>query len=88
MLTEEVIAWTAAHELVPYDDGVCVVAPSPEGIAAGLRSLLANPERSRAMGALGREHVVTNYGWPSVAQRMEDLYRSIMESGTRERPGR
>jgi hypothetical protein len=28
-LTQEVIAWTAEHELVPYDDGVCVVEPSP-----------------------------------------------------------
>ncbi|MFL6240999.1 MAG: DUF885 family protein [Actinomycetes bacterium] len=29
-LTEEAIAWTAEHELVPYDDGVCVVERSPE----------------------------------------------------------
>ena len=29
-LTQEVIRWTAEHELVPYNDGVCVVAPSPE----------------------------------------------------------
>jgi hypothetical protein len=28
-LTREVIAWTAERGLVPYDDGVCVVEPSP-----------------------------------------------------------
>jgi hypothetical protein len=28
-LTEEAIAWTAEHRLVPFDDGVCVVEPAP-----------------------------------------------------------
>jgi glycosyltransferase involved in cell wall biosynthesis len=75
-------------EIVRDVDAGLVVEPSPDGIAAGLRRLLSDPERSRAMGALGREHVVANYGWPSVAQRMEGLYRSIVETRTRERPGK
>jgi hypothetical protein len=29
-LTAEVIAWTAEHQLVPYDDGECLVGPAPE----------------------------------------------------------
>ena len=29
-LTEEVIAWTAEHRLVPYGDGSCRVGPAPE----------------------------------------------------------
>jgi hypothetical protein len=29
-LTEEVIAWTREHDLVPYHDGVCLVGPAPE----------------------------------------------------------
>jgi len=62
-----------------------VVEPSPDGIAAGVTGLLSNPARSRAMGELGREHVIANFGWPSVAGRMEDLYRSIV--GT-QRPDR
>lgn len=62
-----------------------VVEPSPDGIAAGLTGLLSDPARSRAMGERGREHVIANYGWPSVAGRMEDLYRSIV--GT-QRPAR
>jgi glycosyltransferase involved in cell wall biosynthesis len=73
-------------EIVRDVDAGLVVEPSPDGIAAGLRRLLSDPERSRAMGALGREHVVANYGWPSVAERMEGLYRSIMETRTTERP--
>ncbi len=51
-----------------------VVKPSPEGIEAGLKSLLSDPVLSRAMGAIGREHVIANYGWPSVARRMEGGY--------------
>ncbi len=63
-----------------------VVEPSPEGIAAGLESLLADPARSQAMGAIGREHVIANYGWPSVARRMEGLYQSISEARRRGQP--
>jgi hypothetical protein len=29
-LTAEVRAWTAEHQLVPYDDGECLVGPAPE----------------------------------------------------------
>jgi len=29
-LTAEVIAWTAEHDLVPYNDGECQVGPAPE----------------------------------------------------------
>jgi hypothetical protein len=29
-ITAEVIAWTAEHGLVPYDDGECLVGPAPE----------------------------------------------------------
>ncbi|HVX46800.1 MAG TPA: DUF885 family protein [Mycobacteriales bacterium] len=29
-LTAEVIAWTAEHDLVPYQDGECLVGPAPE----------------------------------------------------------
>ncbi len=29
-MTEEVIAWTREHDLVPYHDGECLVGPAPE----------------------------------------------------------
>jgi glycosyltransferase involved in cell wall biosynthesis len=73
-------------EIVRDVDAGLVVEPSPDGIAAGLSRLLSNPGRSRAMGELGRQHVIAHYGWPSVACRMEDLYRSIVQTRT-ERPG-
>ena len=43
---------------------------------------------SRAMGEIGRQHVIANYGWPSVARRMEGLYRSILEARAKARLGK
>jgi len=59
-----------------------VVDPSPAGIASGLNSLLGDVVASRAMGEAGRSHVVAYYSWPAVAQRMEDLYRSILAANS------
>src|SRR6185369_1569836 len=52
-----------------------VVEPSPEGIASGLRSLLADAETRREMGRRGRDVVVANYSWSSIAERMTNLNR-------------
>ncbi|MBI3199818.1 MAG: glycosyltransferase [Rhodospirillales bacterium] len=60
-----------------------VVDPAPAAIAAGLSSLLADAARSRAMGETGRALVVEQYGWPTIARRMEALYRSFAAAGGR-----
>ena len=54
-----------------------VVDPTPAAIAQGLGILLADAQRSRAMGETGRTLVVEQYGWPAIAGRMEALYRSL-----------
>lgn len=59
-----------------------VVDPSPAGIARGLATLLADPGSSRAMGEVGRQHVVAHYGWQAVAKLMEDLYRTVLASNS------
>ncbi|MDP1967464.1 MAG: glycosyltransferase [Reyranella sp.] len=58
-----------------------VVEPAPAAIAEGLNVLLADAARSRAMGETGRALVVEHYGWPTIARRMEALYRSLGEAG-------
>lgn len=58
-----------------------VVEPAPAAIAEGLNALLADAARSRAMGETGRALVVEHYGWPTIARRMEALYRSLGEAG-------
>ncbi len=47
-------------------------------LAAQLQSLLASPARRAELGAAGRELVVTRYGVPAVAERLEAIYRSVV----------
>jgi phosphatidylinositol alpha-mannosyltransferase len=49
-------------------------------LAAGIAELLDDPALRADWGARGREVVVERYAWPIIAQRVEDLYREIMES--------
>ena len=65
-------------EIVRETGAGTVVEASPEAIAAGLNAMLADAGRSRAMGEAGRAVVVERYGWPTIARRMEDLYRSVL----------
>jgi glycosyltransferase involved in cell wall biosynthesis len=57
-----------------------VVAATPQAIASGLNALLGDPPAARAMGEAGRTHVMAHYGWPSVAERMEKLYETILSA--------
>jgi glycosyltransferase involved in cell wall biosynthesis len=65
-------------EIVRAAEAGIVVEPSPEGIAGGLRSLLRDVEARRAMGRRGRDVVVADYSWRSIAERMTKLYREIV----------
>ena len=65
--------------LVDYD------GESPEdaerfrsGLAAAVNELLADPDRTAAMGRAGRERTVTAYGWDAIAARTVQLYRSLL----------
>lgn len=55
-----------------------VVEPTPNAIAGGLNRLLSDESAGRAMGELGRSHVIAHYSWSAVARRMEELYRSVL----------
>jgi glycosyltransferase involved in cell wall biosynthesis len=65
--------------------GGLVVEGNAGAIAGGLNRLVEDRTAARAMGEAGRVHVGLHYGWPSVAERMERLYESILASG--KRPG-
>ncbi len=71
-------------EIVRDTQAGLVVDPTPAAIAAGLRSMFADPERCRQQGEAGQRHVIDHYGWPAVARRMAELYRSIASAA---RPG-
>ena len=71
-------------EIVREAGAGMVVEATPTAIGDGLAALLAAPDRCRAMGERGQAEVVGHYGWPVIARRMADLYRSVVD---RTRPG-
>ena len=79
LVTQEV----GMSEIVRKADAGIVVEGSAEAVAGGLITLLADPEKRKAMGNAGRAHVVAHYGWPAIAQEMEVFYRSVLTAGGR-----
>lgn len=69
--------------LVPiFDAGPDGQPADPErfarDLATAINELLANPERSREMGAAGRRRVLESFTWDVTAQRTAELYRSVL----------
>jgi starch synthase len=64
--------------LVPYDPHDA--ATFEAGLAARIGELLEDPGRAAAMGSAGRERVLAEFGWPAVAQRTVEVYRSVLSS--------
>ncbi|MCA1723591.1 MAG: glycosyltransferase family 4 protein [Thermomicrobia bacterium] len=57
------------------ETGLLVPPRDPRALAAAIQTLLADPARCRAMGERGRAHVVANFAWPVVTDRVLRLYR-------------
>src|SRR4051794_6185910 len=62
--------------LVPYDPAD--VAAFESGLAARIAELLADPQRAAQMGAAGRERVLSEFGWPAIAQDTVRLYDAVL----------
>src|SRR3954471_7909755 len=62
--------------LVPYDPAG--VAAFESGLAARIAELLADPQRAAQMGAAGRERVLSEFGWPAIAQDTVRLYDAVL----------
>ena len=54
------------------------VAQEPEAVAAGMRTLLDDPARARAMGERGRALVGRRYAWDAVAADLAEWYRAAV----------
>jgi glycosyltransferase involved in cell wall biosynthesis len=65
-------------EIVRASGAGLVVDSAPASIAIGLETLLADASRSYVMGEAGRAHVIAQFGWPSIARRMAELYATIL----------
>jgi len=47
-------------------------------LAARIQELLGDPVRAAAMGKAGRQRVLEHFGWPAIASRTVELYRSVL----------
>ena len=67
------------RELLDGVDAGWLVPPGAEPWAKALRDLVATPQaRLAAMGATGRAHVLSRYGWDDIADRTLRLYQQVM----------
>jgi glycosyltransferase involved in cell wall biosynthesis len=58
--------------------GVVVDTTRPSEVAEAIRSLLADPDRARRMGADGRRAVERRYNWTTSATALLELYRRVI----------
>jgi starch synthase len=64
--------------LVPYDPAD--PAGFEAGLAARIGELLTDPERAARFGAAGRERVLSEFGWPAIAQQTVEVYTGIVNA--------
>ncbi|MFI5056154.1 MAG: glycosyltransferase family 4 protein [Actinomycetota bacterium] len=60
----------ARESLVDGETGLLVDGTRVDMVADAVGSLLADPERARAMGTAGRERVLRAHTWPAIAERL------------------
>jgi glycosyltransferase involved in cell wall biosynthesis len=52
-----------------------LVEDDPAALATGITSVLADPERAQVLGEAGRTRVRERFGWDSILDRLEAVYR-------------
>src|SRR5205823_11418914 len=60
------------------DNDVDQPAAFTAGLAARIEELLRDPARASAMGRAGRQRVLEHFGWPAIAARTVQLYKSLL----------
>jgi glycosyltransferase involved in cell wall biosynthesis len=63
--------------------GLLVRSMEPQAWAAALRESLESPARREAAIQAGRTVVRQRFSWDAVAQRLQDVYREVLEEGGR-----
>jgi N-acetyllactosaminide 3-alpha-galactosyltransferase len=59
----------------PGKSGLLVPKQNPDAIADAVNSLLADPEKAKAMGRKGRELVEQKYNWNVIGDRIVEIYK-------------
>jgi glycosyltransferase involved in cell wall biosynthesis len=69
---QEVIEDGSTGVVVPYDDD--------EAWMASLRDLLNDDGKRERMGRAARERAMTEFNWPVIIDRIEEVYREVIGS--------
>ena len=56
-----------------------LVEDDPGALAGAIAALLSDPARRRTLGEAGRARVRERFGWDSIVERLEAVYRSAAE---------
>jgi rhamnosyl/mannosyltransferase len=77
---------TALRSGVPFvsrdgETGLTVPPADPKALAAAIRSLLAAPERRRAMGEAARQRVAEDFSKEKMSSKTLALYEELLRSG-------
>ena len=68
----------AVPEVVTSETGVLVPPGDPEALAAGILSLLDDPQRRKAMGRAGRARMTERFEWRVAAEETVEVYRQVI----------
>jgi glycosyltransferase involved in cell wall biosynthesis len=60
--------------------GVLVTPSDPAGLAAAITGLLRDPDRRRAMGQAGREHVSMQFSHEALVEKVTAVYEELRRS--------
>jgi glycosyltransferase involved in cell wall biosynthesis len=71
-----------AANIVRESEGGLVVAGDPIALGAAIRRLTSDVDLARSMGEAGQRHALAHYSWTNIAAQMENLYESLMSTGT------
>ena len=67
------------HTQVLDDDVSCLCEPTPEGMAAGIRSLVDNPATAQSLGERGQQLVAQNYSLEAYRKKLSSFYLTLQQ---------
>jgi starch synthase len=70
-------AWALRECVTPGVNGDLVEKGNPEDLAAKITQLLSDPTRLATMGQQAREIVLTQYTWPTIANRIAQTLKAL-----------
>jgi len=74
--------------MISEQGGRSVPVDNPTALACALDELLSDPELCRRMGEHNRAQIETQYSWPIVISRLENIYREVLGDNSQINPDR